>query len=88
MSIPPVMTFGKWLKAERRAQDLTQVELARRVYCAEITIRKIEADQLRPSRRLVYLLLNALEIPHAQQDDLLRLARRTPRKGEPAQNIE
>jgi len=42
-------TFGAWLKTRRRACDVTQKELARAVGCAEITIRKIEADQLRPS---------------------------------------
>lgn len=54
-------TFGKWLKARRRANALTQNQLARRVYCAEITIRKIEADELRPSRELALLLVKALD---------------------------
>ena len=41
--------FGQIIKEYRRLHDLTQAELARRVGCAAITIRKIEADALRPS---------------------------------------
>ena len=33
--------FGPIVKEHRRALDLTQAELARRVACATITIRKI-----------------------------------------------
>ena len=42
-------TFGQVVKERRSAMGLTQTELARRVGCAAITIRKIEADGLRPS---------------------------------------
>lgn len=69
-------TFGAWLKTTRRAHDLTQRELAGHVGCAEITIRKIEADQLRPSKHLVDLLLEQLWVPRAEQEVLMRLARR------------
>lgn len=68
-------TFSQWLKAQRRANDLTQCELARRVYCAEITIRKIEAGALRPSRELVTLILAALEQAAAEQQEIMRWAR-------------
>jgi|GEM_PF-1540970 len=43
------ISFGTIIKEHRRVLDLTQAELARRVGCATITIRKIEADTLRPS---------------------------------------
>ncbi len=43
------LSFGKLLKAQRRELGLTQDEMARRVGCAPITVRKIEADDLRPS---------------------------------------
>lgn len=68
-------TFGHWLKSSRRALDLTQVQLAQRVGCAEITIRKIEAGHLRPSKHLVDLLLQALQTPQSQHEPLMRLAR-------------
>ena len=43
------ISFGSIAKEHRQSLDLTQAELARRVACATITIRKIEADSLRPS---------------------------------------
>lgn len=69
-------TFPQWLKTQRRANDLTQNELAQRVYCAEITIRKIEAGQLRPSRELAGLIIQALETAAAEQEEIMRWARR------------
>jgi transcriptional regulator with XRE-family HTH domain len=68
-------SFGTWLKLRRRACDLTQAQLAALVYCAEITIRKIEADQLRPSRELAALILNALEVAPTEQSGVVHLAR-------------
>lgn len=67
-------SFGHWLKQQRRACDLTQTELAQRVYCAEITIRKIEAGDLRPSRALAALIVEALKNAEREQSDLLRWA--------------
>ncbi len=69
-------SFGHWLKQQRRACALTQTELAQRVYCAEITIRKIEANQLRPSKQLTRSLLEKLDAPRDKQDALMQLARR------------
>jgi len=76
MSITDATTFGGWLKSNRRAHDLTQVQLAQRVGCAEITIRKIEACHLRPSKHLVGLLLEELQVPRGQREPLMQLARR------------
>jgi hypothetical protein len=36
--------FGRWLRKRRKALDLTQKLLARRVGCSPSTIRKLEAD--------------------------------------------
>ncbi len=69
-------SFGSWLKARRRAFGMTQGELAQQVYCAEITIRKIEADELRPSRELAELIVHALETQTEQHTQLVQLARR------------
>lgn len=76
MELHMALSFGEWLKAARRAHDLTQYELARRIGCAEITIRKIEANQLRPSKRLLHLLLRELKVVPAQHEPLVQLARR------------
>ena len=45
-------SFGYWLRRRRKALDLTQEALARAVSCSRFAIRKIEADERRPSRRL------------------------------------
>lgn len=71
-------TFGTWLKARRRTLDVTQKELARTLDCAEITVRKIEANRLRPSKYLARLMLQKLRVPRAEQAELIQLARRRP----------
>jgi len=45
--------FGYWLKRSRKALDLTQAELANQVGCSSETIRKIEAQERRPSAQIV-----------------------------------
>ena len=72
------LTFGTWLKSRRRNLDLTQKELALKLECAEITVRKIEANRLRPSKYLARLILQKLRVPRAEQADLVLLARRRP----------
>ncbi|MEZ4865971.1 MAG: helix-turn-helix domain-containing protein [Caldilineaceae bacterium] len=69
------VSFGAWLQRRRKALDLTQEALAQRVACSVATIRKIEADERRPSRAIAELLAHALEIPAAEQPRFLRVAR-------------
>jgi predicted ATPase/transcriptional regulator with XRE-family HTH domain len=71
----PAQSFGHWLRQRRRALDLTQAELARRAACAPITIRKLEADQSRPSRQLAEILAEQLAIPLDERDAFVRFAR-------------
>lgn len=68
-------SFGYWLRRRRKAMDLTQEALALRVFCSGFTIRKIEADERRPSRRLAERLAAALAIPAAEQRAFLDAAR-------------
>ncbi len=68
-------SFGYWLRRRRKALDLTQEVLAQRVCCSGFTIRKIEADERRPSRRLAERLIAALAIPEAERRDFLAAAR-------------
>ncbi len=68
-------SFGLWLKFKRRARGLTQDQFARMVFCAEITLRKIEHDQLRPSRQLANVILEELDVPIHEREELIRLAR-------------
>ena len=71
----PNISFGSIVKERRHYRDLTQAELARRVGCATITIRKIEADQLRPSTQIAERLAMALGVPLDERANFVRLAR-------------
>ena len=68
-------SFGRMVRERRRALDLTQEELARRVGCAAITIRKIEADDLRPSVQIAERLAMALAVPLDDRAEFVRRAR-------------
>jgi serine/threonine protein kinase/DNA-binding XRE family transcriptional regulator len=72
------ITFGTIVKERRNNLGFTQAELGRRVGCAAITIRKIEADALRPSVQVAEHLAVALNIPEAEQLAFIRLARAEP----------
>jgi predicted ATPase/DNA-binding XRE family transcriptional regulator len=68
-------TFGQWLRLRRKALDLTQEELAKRVQCSVSAIRKIEADERRPSRQIAGLLAENLEILPHDRIPFIRVAR-------------
>jgi len=68
-------SFGYWLRRRRKALDLTQEALAQRVYCSGFTIRKIEADERRPSRHLAERLAVSLAVPEDERRDFLDAAR-------------
>lgn len=63
------------MRRRRRALDLTQAQLAQRVGLATTTVRKIEADERRPSREVAALLAEALELPAVDHDAFLKAAR-------------
>lgn len=67
--------FGAWLRLRRRALDLTQKSLARRVGCSAATIRKLEADERKPSRGTAKALAAALGVPDEDHDAFIRFAR-------------
>src|SRR5262245_14733532 len=68
-------SFGYWVRRQRKALDLTQAELARRVGCAEGTIRMIEADARRPSRQIAERLADHLAISPDDRAAFIRAAR-------------
>jgi predicted ATPase/transcriptional regulator with XRE-family HTH domain len=68
-------TFGAWVRTRRKQLDLTQSELGKRAGCSEAAIRKIEADERKPSRQLAELLAPALEIPAAEKESFLQFSR-------------
>ncbi len=71
-------TFGYWLHRRRRALDLTQEALAIRVSCSPAAIKKIEADERRPSKGLAQRLAQHLALPANERAMFLQAAR-TPR---------
>ena len=69
------ITFGAWLKAQRASLHLTQAQLAQQVGCAPITLRKIEAEERRPSAQIVERLAEIFGIPAQDRSAFLRFAR-------------
>jgi predicted ATPase/DNA-binding XRE family transcriptional regulator len=69
------LSFGQWLRQQRRMLDLTQQELADQLGCARITLRRIEADALKPSKELAVILLEKLGTPSTERESWLRFAR-------------
>ena len=72
------ITFGVWLKRHRQRLGLTQKGLAHLAGCSVGTIRKIEADERRPSRQLADLIAQHLEIPQEQHEAFIAFARSEP----------
>jgi predicted ATPase/class 3 adenylate cyclase len=70
-----IVSFGYWVRRRRKTLDLTQAELAQRVGCAMVTIKKIEADERRPSRQVAERLADMLAIPAAERVAFLQAAR-------------
>ena len=68
-------SFGYWLRRRRKALDLTQEALARMVACSRFAIRKIEADERRPSRRLAERLAEKLVVAAEERGAFLAAAR-------------
>ncbi|MBL8062438.1 MAG: helix-turn-helix domain-containing protein, partial [Anaerolineales bacterium] len=70
-----VLSFGEWLKRQRKAMGLTQKLLANRVGCSEITLRKLEAEDRRPSVQIIERIAQIFQIPPTEQKNFLRFAR-------------
>src|SRR6266545_2235994 len=68
-------SFGRWLKLRRLALDLTQSDLGQLVGCSAMTIRKIEADERRPSRQLAERLAQHLAIASDDRSAFFKAAR-------------
>src|SRR6266511_1316855 len=71
-------SFGRWLHRRRRSLDLTQDDLARQVGCSVVTIRKLEADERRPSRQIAERLVDCLKIAADERAAIITLARAEP----------
>lgn len=69
------ISFGEWLKRQRKAAGLTQEQLAQQVSCAAITLRKIEAEERRPSEQIATRLAEIFNIPENERRAFLQFAR-------------
>ncbi|HEY0737311.1 MAG TPA: tetratricopeptide repeat protein [Herpetosiphonaceae bacterium] len=70
-----VFSFGTWVRRRRKALDLTQAAVASSTGCAEVTIRKLEAEVFRPSREIAERLADCLQIPSDERFLFLQVAR-------------
>ncbi len=80
-----LQSFGQWLRHRRRELDLTQDALARQVECARVTIRKLAADDIRPSRQLAESLAEQLGVPAAERHQFVQIARKDAKAQQPSQ---
>lgn len=71
----PPLTFGAWLKRQRRLQDLTRDALAAQVHCSSQMIKLVEADERKPSKELAGLLAHTLAIAPALRASFVDFAR-------------
>ncbi len=71
-------SFGDWLRQRRKALDLTQDELAQQVGCSAITLRKLEAEERRPSKQIAERLAEVLQVASEERSAFLRFARGDP----------
>src|SRR5690242_16700940 len=69
------ISFGMWLRKQRRALELSRQAFAAQVGCAEVTLRRIEVGTLKPSKELAALLLEKLGIPESERLQWIAFAR-------------
>ena len=69
------VSFGEWLKRRRKARGLTQEELALQINCSTSALRKIEAEQRRPSAQIVEQLAEVFNIASGERKSFLKFAR-------------
>jgi predicted ATPase/transcriptional regulator with XRE-family HTH domain len=79
------ITFGQWLREQRKKRDLTQEMLAERIGCSIGAIQKIEVGARRPSRQVAELLAEVFGIPPTDLHEFVRFARSREDLAEPAQ---
>lgn|GEM_PF-1530038 len=69
------ISFGEWLRRNRKSLGLTQAQLAANVNCATITLRKIEAEERKPSAQIAEQFARVFEIPANEHKLFLGFAR-------------
>jgi predicted ATPase/DNA-binding XRE family transcriptional regulator len=69
------ISFGVWLRKQRRALDLSRQKFADQVGCAEVTVRRIEGGTLKPSKELAGIILEKLGVPAYERSQWIAFAR-------------
>src|SRR5215510_7146956 len=69
------VSFGYWIRRQRKALDLTQQALADQVGCSLAAIKKIEGDERRPSLQIAERLAEVLDVSTGQHALFLEVAR-------------
>ncbi|HET7078314.1 MAG TPA: helix-turn-helix domain-containing protein [Chloroflexia bacterium] len=77
-TIDTSLTFGQWVRKNRKAQGWTQTQLAEIVDYSANMIRKIEAGKAHPSALGIARILQAFEVVPADYRAVLRWAHSTP----------
>jgi transcriptional regulator with XRE-family HTH domain len=57
------VSFGDWLKRQRKAVGWTQDQLALQISCSTSALKKLEAEERRPSTQIVERLAEIFDIP-------------------------
>lgn len=68
-------SFGYWLRRQRLARDLRQDDLATQLGIATVSLRKLEADERRPSLQLITRVAEVFALSDAERETLQRVAR-------------
>lgn len=68
-------SFGFWLTRRRQSMRIQRTDLAARIGCAAVTLRKIEADERRPSRQIAERMAVELALPQQQHELFIKVAR-------------
>ena len=71
-------SFGDWLRQRRRERDLTREELAQQIGCSVVMLRKLEAEERRPSKQMAERLADVLQVPPDDRANFLRFSRGDP----------
>jgi predicted ATPase/DNA-binding XRE family transcriptional regulator len=69
------VSFGVWLKRQRKALGMTQEQLAQQVFCSTSALKKIEEGLRRPSAQIAERLAEIFNIPANEKMAFIRFAR-------------
>ena len=69
------VSFGEWLKRQRGAKGWTQQQLAQQINCSTSALRKMEAEERRPSVPVIERLAELFNIPQNEQKSFVKFAR-------------